>query len=67
MDFWGGKEIEWIIEKAYISHWLFHEFQTGKFVVPSNNHWDMHPVTFPDIDYEITVIAETKRGPSILL
>lgn len=55
------------IYKQYVQHWLVKGLGFSEFLVPSINKWDVHPINATVKENVYTVIAESSRGPQIIL
>jgi hypothetical protein len=55
------------IYKQFVQHWLSVGFGFREFLVPNLNAWDVHPINATDKDSVIMVLAESVRGPQIIL
>ena len=60
------------IYKQYVQHWLLKGIgvtstQISDFLIPQQNAWDAHPMNATDSEKIFKVLAESPRGPQILL
>ena len=55
------------IFKQYVQHWLSKGLGFSEFLVISINKWDVHPINATSKENVYTVIAESPRGPQIII
>ena len=55
------------IFKQYVQHWLVKGLGFSDFLVPSINKWDVHPINATSKENVYTVLAESPRGPQIIM
>lgn len=62
-----SNEGKMIVFKQYIQHWLTKGLEFKEHLVPSTNAWDVHPFNPISKENVYTVLAESSRGPQIIL
>lgn len=62
-----SNEDKFRVFKQYIQHWLTKELEFKDHLVSSHNSWDVHPFNPISKESIYTVLAESSRGPQILL
>lgn len=55
------------IFKQYVQHWLAKGLGFSEFLVTSINKWDVHPINATAKENVYTVLAESPRGPQIIM
>ena len=55
------------IFKQYVQHWLVKGLGFSEFLVTSINKWDVHPINATAKENVYTVLAESPRGPQIII
>lgn len=62
-----SNEGKMMVFKQYIQHWLTKGLEFKEHLVPSTNAWDVHPFNPISKENVYTVLAESSRGPQIIL
>mmetsp|Transcript_7935 Transcript_7935/g.15428 ORF Transcript_7935/g.15428 Transcript_7935/m.15428 type:complete len:620 (-) Transcript_7935:28-1887(-) len=64
-----GKSTETTVRiyKQYVQHWLTKGLGFREFLVPNLNAWDVHPINATEKENVFTVLAESERGPQIII
>lgn len=64
-----GKSTETTVRiyKQFVQHWLTKGLGFREFLVPNLNAWDVHPTNATEKDNVFTVLAESERGPQIII
>ncbi|OMJ75186.1 hypothetical protein SteCoe_25736 [Stentor coeruleus] len=55
------------VYKQYVQHWLVKGLGFSEFLIPSMNKWDVHPINATLKENVYMVLAESNRGPQIII
>ncbi|CAG9323794.1 unnamed protein product [Blepharisma stoltei] len=55
------------IFKQFVQHWLLKGVGFDEFLVPNLNKWDVHPINATLKENVLSVLAESQRGPQIIV